>query len=110
MLLPFHRSAPGSIILTVLAADAARGAVLDQHTIHVQRKQVGYRHFGDIELLEFGADAKSYDGRFIDRACPLPMALTGGSSTVAFEIHAGGPVSSYDRSLAQCRSPLTRKS
>jgi hypothetical protein len=32
----------------------------DQMPLHVEGKQVGGGHFGDIEALEFGADAPSH--------------------------------------------------
>lgn len=71
----------------------------NQLTLHVAGKQVGYRHLGDIEALEIGADAPTYPGRFIYRTCPLPLDLTKGKKTVDCEIRATGPIWGYGRTF-----------
>lgn len=82
----------------------------NQMTLHVGGKQVGYRHLGDIEVLDFGADAPSYNGRFIYRTCPLPLSQTKGKSSVECEIRASGPVWGYGKTFEQYQKPMTEPS
>ena len=67
----------------------------NQMTLHVEGKQLGYRHLGDIEALDIGTDAPAYPGRFCYRTCPLPLDLTKGKQSIACEIRATGPISGY---------------
>jgi len=82
----------------------------NQMTLHVEGKQVGYRHLGDIEALEIGADAPAYPGRFIYRTCPLPVDLTKGKDHVSCEIRATGPIWGYGTSFEQYQKPMTEPS
>ena len=79
----------------------------NQMALHVDGKQVGYRHLGDIETLDIGTDAPPYPGRFCYRTCPLPMALTKGKQTVNCEIRATGPIWSYGKDFSQYQKPMT---
>lgn len=79
----------------------------NQLTLHIEGKQVGYRHLGDIEVLDFGADAPSYNGRFVYRTCPLPLNLTRGKTSVACEIRASGPIWGYGKNFEQYQKPMT---
>ena len=76
-------------------------------TLHVEGKQIGYRHLGDIEVLELGTAAAPYPGRFHYRTCPLPLALTRGKDRIACEIRANGPISAYARSFEDYQKPMT---
>ena len=67
--------------------------------LHVEGKQVGYRHLGDIEALDPGCDAPAYPGRFCYRTCPLPIELTKGKDRVTCEIRATGPIWGYGTGL-----------
>ncbi|WP_367874248.1 hypothetical protein [Luteolibacter sp. Populi] len=78
--------------------------------LKVAGKQVGYRHLGDIEALEIGADAPAYPGRFSYRTCPLPLALTKGKESIECEIRASGPVSGYAREFEEYQKPMTEPS
>lgn len=79
----------------------------NQMTLHVEGKQVGYRHLGDIEALEIGADAPAYPGRFIYRTCSLPINLTKGKDHVNCEIRATGRLSAYARDFEDYQKPMT---
>ena len=79
----------------------------NQMTLHVEGKQVGYRHLGDIEALEIGADAPAYPGRFIYRTCPMPLDLTTGKDRVTCEIRATGPIWGYGNSFQEYQKPMT---
>ncbi|MEO5914790.1 MAG: hypothetical protein ABIS50_11185 [Luteolibacter sp.] len=79
----------------------------NQMTLHVEGKQLGYRHLGDYEALETGSDAPAYPGRFIYRTCPLPLDLTKGRDCVNCEIRATGPIWGYATSFEQYQKPMT---
>ena len=79
-------------------------------TLQVAGKQVGYRHLGDIELLDIGTDAPAYPGRFSYRTCPLPLALTKGKESIECEIRASGPISGYAREFEDYQKPMTEPS
>ena len=79
----------------------------NQLTLHLDGKQIGYRHLGDIEALDIGADAPAYPGRFIYRTNPLPLALTKGKQEVALEIRATGPISGYARDFENYQKPMS---
>lgn len=79
----------------------------NQLTLHVDGKQLGYRHLGDHEALEIGGDAPAYPGRFIYRTCPLPVALTKGKSVIRCEVRATGPIWGYARDFSQYQKPMT---
>lgn len=75
--------------------------------LHVEGKQVGYRHLGDIEALDLGCDAPAYPGRFCYRTCPLPVELTKGKERVVCEIRATGPIWGYGRDFDDYQKPIT---
>ncbi|MEO8613584.1 MAG: hypothetical protein ABI600_00460 [Luteolibacter sp.] len=79
----------------------------NQMTLHVEGKQVGYRHLGDIEVLDFGVESFSYPGRFIYRTGPLPVNLTLGKTSVSCEIRASGPIWGYGKDFAEYQKPMT---
>jgi hypothetical protein len=58
-------------------------------------KQVGYRHLGDVEILDVGADEPTWAGRFAYLTHPLPPELTRGKRELSFEIRATGPIWPY---------------
>ena len=79
----------------------------NQMTLHVEGKQVGYRHLGDIEALDIGTDRPAYPGRFCYRTCPLPLNLTKGKDRITCEIRATGPISAYARDFEEYQKPMT---
>jgi len=80
----------------------------NQMTLHIGGKQVGYRHLGDIEVLDFGTDAPAYPARFHYRTCPLPPGLTRGKDRIDCEIHATGPISAYAGEFEDFQKPMTQ--
>jgi hypothetical protein len=72
-------------------------------------KQIGYRHLGDIDLLDFGDDSgePGYNGRFFYNTTPLPLAMTRGKTNLNFEIRSTGPVWGYASTFAQYQKPMT---
>lgn len=79
----------------------------NQLTLHVEGKQIGYRHLGDIEALDIGTDAPAYPGRFTYRTCPLPLPLTTGKQSITCEIRATGPIWGYGRNFEEYQKPIT---
>lgn len=69
-------------------------------------KQIGYRHLGDVDLLDHGSDAPVYNGRFYYTTTPLPLDLTRGKTQVDFEIRASGPIWGYGTSFEQYQKPM----
>jgi hypothetical protein len=53
-------------------------ATVDDLILFCEGKQIGYRHLGDIDLLDIGGGAAAFPGRFIYNTTPLPLALTRG--------------------------------
>ncbi len=78
----------------------------NQMTLHVEGKQVGYRHLGDIEVLDTGTDAPCYPGRFYYRTCPLPLQLTRGKAAIDCEIRATGRISAYANTFERYQAPM----
>lgn len=58
-------------------------------------KQIGYRHLGDISILDLGTDAPNYNGRFVYTTTPLPLNLTKGQSEIHLTIQANGRIWGY---------------
>lgn len=79
----------------------------NQLTLHLDGRQIGYRHLGDIEALDIGADAPAYPGRFIYRTNPLPIELTKGRQEVSLEIRSTGPISAYAGDFDDYQKPMT---
>lgn len=94
----------GTTYLTVkLSGEEVTRSVM---LLYVEGKQVGYRHLGDIEMLDAGTEAKPCPGRFQYRTLPLPEGLTEGKEEVAVEIRAAGPIWGYGRDFGQYQKPM----
>jgi hypothetical protein len=72
-------------------------------------KQIGYRHLGDIDVLDFGNDSgePGYNGRFFYNTLPLPLAMTRGKSELLFEIRSTGPVWGYAGTFDRYQKTMT---
>jgi hypothetical protein len=69
-------------------------------------RQIGYRHLGDIEILDLGTEAPTYAGRFTDKTFPLPLPLTSGKSELNCAIRALGKFAVYNREFAKFQQPM----
>lgn len=69
--------------------------------LFVEGKQVGYRHLGDVEIIDTGSSEPALPGRFFYHTTPLPLTATKGRTTLACEIRASGPIWGYGRDFAQ---------
>ncbi len=72
-------------------------------------KQVGYRHLGDIDILDFGDDSgePGCNDRFFYNTTPLPLAMSHGKNELHFEIHSTGPVWGYGNTFERYQKPMT---
>ncbi len=76
--------------------------------LYCEGKQIGYRHLGDIDILDAGGDAgAAFAGRFIYNTTPLPLAMTRGRTNLDFEIRSTGPIWSYGNTFAAFQKPMT---
>ena len=79
----------------------------DELVLFCEGKQVGYRHLGDIDLLDFGPEEAPFPGRFVYQTTPLPLALTKGRSVLHLEIRSAGPTWGYASSFEQYQKAMT---
>lgn len=82
-------------------------ATEDQLTLFCDGKQVGYRHLGDIDLLDIGGGEAPFPGRFVYNTTPLPLAMTRGKTNLDFEIRSSGPTWGYASTFAKFQKPMT---
>ena len=74
-------------------------ATQNQLVLFCEGKQIGYRHLGDIDILDIGGEEAAFPGRFIYNTTPLPLAMTKGKSELHFEIRSYGPTWGYANSF-----------
>lgn len=73
----------------------------------VDGKQIGYRHIGDIDQLDFGTEHAPYKGRFYYNTFPLPLTSTLGKTQINCEIISSGRMWSYGTTFEQYQKPMT---
>jgi hypothetical protein len=72
-------------------------------------RQVGYRHLGDIDLLDFGSDRTDElpcNGRFYYWTTPLPEAMTRGKTELNLEVRATGRIWGYGDTFERYQKPM----
>ena len=79
----------------------------NQLLLFIEGKQIGYRHLGDIEVLDLGADFPVFNGRYQYKTSPLPLQITKGKTMVRFEIRSSGPIWSYGNNFEQYQKNMT---
>jgi hypothetical protein len=84
-------------------ADAAPGMLI----LFCEGKQIGYRHLGDIDVLDIGSREPAFPGRFVYVTTPLPGAMTHGKSSVQLEIRSTGPIWGYGATFDKYQKPMT---
>jgi hypothetical protein len=84
-------------------SDTAKNILL----LFCEGKQIGYRHLGDIDVLDIGGEEAAFPGRFFYTTVPLPLAMTRGKTNLNLEIRSSGPVWSYASSFEQYQKPMT---
>lgn len=78
--------------------------------IYVDGKQVGYRHLGEIDQLDFGSSEPAYAGRFYYTTTPLPQNLTKGKSSLSIEIRSSGRIWGYGSTFEQYQKEMNTPS
>ncbi len=78
--------------------------------LYIDGKQLGYRHLGDYDILDHGANAPQFAGRFVYLTTVLPLELTRGKSEVKVAIYASGPVWGYAKDFKHYQKPMTTPS
>jgi len=71
-------------------------------------KQIGYRHLGDVDILDFGTDNNSpaYNGRFFYNTFPLPVSMTNGKTVLHFEIRSTGRIWGCASTFENLQKPM----
>lgn len=70
-------------------------------------KQIGYRHLGDVEQLDFGTAEPAYAGGFFTNTTPLPLSMTRGKTQANFQIRSSGRIWGYGNTFEQYQKPQT---
>ena len=70
-------------------------------------KQIGYRHLGDIDLLDIGGGEPGFNGRFFYNTTPLPLDMTRGKTELHLEIRSLGPIWGYGTTFERYQKTMT---
>jgi len=82
-------------------------ATRDRLALFCEGKQIGYRHLGDIDLLDIGGGAAAFPGRFVFNTTPLPLAMTRGKTNLNLEIRGSGQTWAYADTFEKYQKPMT---
>ncbi len=82
-------------------------ATKNRLVLFCEGKQVGYRHLGDIDLLDIGGDGAEFPGRFVYKTTPLPLAMTHGKTELHFEIRSYGWTWDYGDTFDKFQRAMT---
>ena len=69
-------------------------------------KQIGYRHLGDIDMLDIGGGEAACAGRFFYTTTPLPLEMTKGKTALQMEIRVNGPIWGYGTKWEDYQKPM----
>jgi hypothetical protein len=69
-------------------------------------KQIGYRHLGDIDMLDIGGGEAPCPGRFLYRTTPLPLEMTKGRTSLQCEIRSSGAIWGYGTKWEDYQKPI----
>jgi hypothetical protein len=83
-------------------SDAAHGFLV----LFCDGKQIGYRHLGDIDVLDIGGGEPAFSGRFIYVTTPMPEVMTRGRTNVQLEIRSYGPIWGYGTTFDKYQQPM----
>ena len=81
-------------------------ATQNQLVLFCEGEQIGYRHLGDIDILDIGGGEAAFPGRFIYITTPLPLAMTKGKTELHMEIRSYGPTWGYTGEFEKFQKPL----
>ncbi|TAK98042.1 MAG: hypothetical protein EPO07_12470 [Verrucomicrobia bacterium] len=94
---------PNYATIKLWGSDATKDVLI----LFCEGKQIGYRHLGDIDVLDIGGGNPAFVGRFIYTTTPLPIELTRGKTNLSCEIRSTGPTWGYGTTFAQYQKPMT---
>ena len=94
---------PNYATVKLWGSDTTRDLLL----LFCEGKQIGYRHLGDVDILDIGGEGPAFSGRFFYTTTPLPLEMTRGKSQLHFEIRSLGPIWGYGQSFEQYQKPMT---
>jgi hypothetical protein len=97
---------PNYATIRLWGSDATPGMLI----LFCEGKQIGYRHLGDIDLLDIAGNEPLVLGRFAYNTTPLPLELTRGKTNLHFEIRSTGPVWAYGQRFDIYQKPMTEPS
>jgi hypothetical protein len=118
-LLPLQRSSweGGRVAFTLrVAPDKANYATIrlwgsdvtqNELLLFCEGKQIGYRHLGDIDILDIGSGELGFNGRFFYNTTPLPLEMTKGKTNLHCEIRCIGPTWGYGATFDKYQKPMT---
>ena len=82
-------------------------ATTDCLILFCEGKQIGYRHLGDIDILDIGGGEPGYNGRFFYTTTPLPVEMTRGKTELHFEIRSSGSMWPYGNTFESFQRRMT---
>ena len=78
--------------------------------LFVSGKQIGWRHLGEVDQLDYGTWQPACLGRFYYNTFPLPLDLTQGKTEVEFEIRSSGKIWGYANTWEKYQKDMTEPS
>jgi hypothetical protein len=100
--LKVHPERPNYFTIRLWGSDLTQNRLM----LYCEGQQIGYRHLGDVDILDWGTDEPGYNGRFYYHTTPLPLELTKGKAELACEIRATGRIWGYGTNFAQYQKPM----
>ena len=82
-------------------------ATVDELILFCEGKQIGYRHLGDIDMLDIGSGEPGFNGRFFYNTTPLPLEMTRGKMNLNCEIRSIGQTWAYGNTFASYQKTMT---
>lgn len=76
--------------------------------LFIDGKQIGYRHLGDVDLLNIPNDDLPYNNRFYYITTPLPVEMTKGKTSVTLQIRSIGRIWGYGTTWDEYQKKLEK--
>ena len=78
--------------------------------LYLEGKQVGYRHLGDIDVIDRGSNEPVCNDRFYYVTTPLPIHLTRDKDLIELEIHSTGRIWGYGNTFEKYQKIMNESS
>jgi hypothetical protein len=82
-------------------------ATVNELILFCEGRQIGYRHLGDIDILDIGSGEPGFNGRFFYNTTPLPLEMTHGKTNLNFEIRCIGQTWGYGTTFERYQKTMT---